>query len=107
MPKITYVLNDGSNRAVDLPVGTSLMEGAINNAIPGVLGDCGGGCACATCHLYVHAEANGPLQPVSEMEDDLLHGAAAERRPTSRLGCQVRVTSDFEGLTVTVPERQT
>ncbi len=107
MPKVTYNLSDGSSRVLELPVGVSLMEGAINNAVPGILGDCGGSCACATCHLYIEGAQAGSLPPVSELEDDLLKGAAAERRPTSRLGCQVLVVPDLDGLTVTIPERQT
>jgi 2Fe-2S ferredoxin len=107
MPKVTYVLADGSRRSLGLSVGASLMEGATGNAIPGVLGDCGGSCACATCHVYIEDARAAVLPPPSEMENELLNGVAAERRPTSRLGCQVRVTAELDGLVVVLPERQT
>lgn len=107
MPKVTYVLADGSRRSLGLSVGMSLMEGATSNAVPGVLGDCGGSCACATCHVYIEDPRAADLPPPSELECELLNGVVAERRPTSRLGCQVRVTPEFDGLTVILPERQT
>lgn len=107
MPKVTYVLADGSRHALDLPVGYSLMEGATSNSIPGILGDCGGSCACATCHVYIEDSRVAELSPPSEAEAELLSGVAAEQRTSSRLGCQIRIAPEFDGLIVTLPERQT
>jgi 2Fe-2S ferredoxin len=88
-----------------VPIGWSLMEAAIQNDIPGIVAECGGGCACATCHVYV--ENGAVLQPIGDMEGDMLECTAAERRPESRLSCQIKMTADYDGLVVTIPDRQT
>ncbi len=105
MPKITYTAPDGTNIDVDAAVGTTVMENAIKNSVPGIEAECGGACACATCHVYVNddwAEKVGGPEP---MEEDMLD-FAYDVRPTSRLSCQIKVTEEFDGLGVTVPERQ-
>lgn len=106
LPAVTYICPDGSRCSLDLSEGVSLMQGAIENAVPGVLGDCGGACVCATCHLYVDEMHLGELVAPSELENELLNGVAAPRRYNSRLGCQVRMTRQLDGLIVFIPERQ-
>ena len=106
LPAVTYICPDGSRCSLDLSEGVSLRQGAIENAVPGVLGDCGGACVCATCHLYVDEMRLGELDAPSELEDELLNGVAAPRRHNSRLGCQVRMTKQLDGLVVVIPERQ-
>jgi 2Fe-2S ferredoxin len=101
MPRITYVATDGQRFAVDVPVGHSVMEGAVDNGVPGILAECGGACACATCHAYIAPEWAGRLPPAEPMEDAMLD-TAADRRPTSRLTCQIEVTPALDGLVVHV-----
>jgi ferredoxin, 2Fe-2S len=105
MPKITFIDSSGASRTVDAEVGATVMETAIRNNIPGIEAECGGACACATCHVYVdeaYKEIVGEPEP---MEEDMLD-FAFDVRPTSRLSCQIRVRDELDGLTVTVPERQ-
>jgi 2Fe-2S ferredoxin len=106
MASITYVLTDGSRRVVDVPEGTSVMLGAVNNNIKGIDGECGGCLSCATCHVYVDEEFLRLLPAAHADELDMLEGVAAERRPNSRLGCQIPASPALDGLVVTVPERQ-
>ena len=106
MASITYVLTDGSRRAVEVPDGTSVMLGALNNNIRGIDGECGGCLSCATCHVYVDERHLGMLPPPQIDELDMLEGVAAERRPNSRLGCQIVVTPPLDGMIVNIPERQ-
>jgi ferredoxin, 2Fe-2S len=101
MPKITYQEFDGTVRTV----GSTVMETAIKNAIPGILAECGGACACATCHVYVDEAFMGLVGDPQPMEEDMLD-FAYDVRPNSRLSCQIRVREDFDGLTVTTPEKQ-
>ena len=105
MPKITFVQPDDSKQTVDVPLGWSLMEGAVRNLVPGIDADCGGACACATCHVYVDAAWQAKLPPKSEMEETMLD-FAQEVAPNSRLSCQLRVTADLDGLVVRVPAFQ-
>ena len=107
MPKVTYRQPDGSSETIDVPVGWSLMEAAIQNGVDGIVAECGGGCACATCHVYVEDPARPGLPEVSAMEGDMLECTAAERRDASRLSCQLRMTEDLDGLVVNVPDCQT
>lgn len=107
MPKVIYRQPDGREDAVEVPEGWSLMEAAIQNDIEGIVAECGGGCACATCHVYVDDTFVERLPAIGDMEGDMLECTAAERRAGSRLSCQIRMTAELEGLTVTVPERQT
>jgi 2Fe-2S ferredoxin len=105
MPKIVYRACDGDLREVEVTAGTSVMEGAVRNAVPGIDGDCGGACACATCHVYVEEEWLGKLEPQSEMELSMLEFAEGVR-PNSRLGCQIKLAPSLDGLTVELPESQ-
>lgn len=106
MPKITYVAVDGTERSVDVPLGTSVMRGAVVNDIDGIVAQCGGNAQCATCHVYVDETTIDKLEPTRQNEDDLLDFTASPRRPTSRLSCQLEVTSALDGLIVHLPERQ-
>jgi 2Fe-2S ferredoxin len=105
MPKITYVDNSGEARTVEGELGSTVMETAIKNNVPGIEAECGGACACATCHVYVDdawvEKTGGP----SPMEEDMLD-FAVDVRPTSRLSCQIKVTAELDGLTVTTPISQ-
>jgi len=105
MTKIIYIDNEGARYEVEAEDGSTVMENAIRNGVPGIEAECGGACACATCHVYVD-EAFGELTGDPEpMEEDMLD-FAFDVRPNSRLSCQIRVRSDLDGLVVTVPERQ-
>ncbi len=105
MARITYIEHGGTRHAVDVPNGLSVMEGAKRFTIPGIDGDCGGACACATCHVYVDEAWADRLPPMDELEHDMLD-FAFEVRPTSRLSCQIKVDQSLEGLVVEVPARQ-
>jgi 2Fe-2S ferredoxin len=106
MPTINFQLPDGTTRSVEATTGRSVMETAIHGNVRGIDAECGGCCSCATCHVYVD-ESYLPLIPAAdEMEDELLQGVAAERRPESRLSCQLIVSPALDGLTVSVPESQ-
>ena len=105
MPKITYIDSEETARTVDAEVGSTVMETAIRNNIPGIEAECGGACACATCHVYVDEAFKEIVGDPEPMEEDMLD-FAYEVRPTSRLSCQIRVRDELDGLTVTVPERQ-
>lgn len=106
MPKITYIEHNGTKHQVDVPVGSTVMEGARNNAIPGIEADCGGACACSTCHVYVAPDWVGKLPQADDMEVDMLDFAFQPDREGSRLTCQIRVTEALEGLMVQMPEKQ-
>lgn len=106
MPQIHYILKDGSTRTVEATSGHSVMETAIRHNVRGIDAECGGCCSCATCHVYVEEGFLARLPAPDDMEQELLEGVAAERRPNSRLSCQLTVTADLEGLTVQVPARQ-
>ena len=105
MAKITYIENDGKAHTIEAKPGQSVMEGAVKNNIPGIDADCGGACACATCHVYVDPAWAAALPPKSDMEEAMLDFAQVVA-PTSRLSCQLRVTSDMDGLIVRVPISQ-
>jgi 2Fe-2S ferredoxin len=105
MARITYIGTDGTTYEVDAVNGSTVMENAIRNDVPGIVAECGGACACATCHVYVDdawTEIVGPPEP---MEEDMLD-FASDVRPNSRLSCQIRVRDELDGLVVRVPERQ-
>ncbi len=106
MPQIHFILKDGTTRAVDATAGHSVMETAIRANVRGIDAECGGSCACATCHVYVDAAFFARLDPPDEMEAEMLDEVAVEREPTSRLSCQIVVTPELDGLTVRVPQRQ-
>jgi 2Fe-2S ferredoxin len=106
MPRVTYIEHDGTEHVVEVPAGHSVMEGAVHNSINGIEAQCGGSCACATCHVYVDPEWLARLPPRQSAENDMLECTAAERRANSRLGCQIRLTADMDGLIVRMPEFQ-
>lgn len=106
MPKIHYILLDGSERVVDVPRNCSVMYGATQNGLRGIEGDCGGFANCATCHVYVGEEWLAKLDPASEHEFQMLDGTVTGRRYNSRLGCQLPVTEQLDGMIVTMPEQQ-
>ena len=105
MPKITYIDAGGTARTVEGVVGSTVMETAIKNAIPGIEAECGGACACATCHVYVDEAWREKTGEPSPMEEDMLD-FAFEVKPNSRLSCQIKVSEDLDGLVVTTPARQ-
>ena len=105
MPKITYIEYGGREHQVEVPSGLSVMRGAVDNNIPGIDADCGGECACATCHVYVAPEWTEIVGKPSQMEEDMLD-FAFEVRPTSRLSCQIKVVPALDGLVVTTPAKQ-
>jgi 2Fe-2S ferredoxin len=103
---VTYISDAGDTRQVAVPIGVSVMEGAIKNGVDGIVAECGGACQCATCHVYVDEAFLGLLKPIQEDEDEMLNTTASERRPNSRLGCQIPVTKELEGLIVRTPKTQ-
>ena len=105
MPKITYIDYGGTARTVTGEVSATVMETAIRNNIPGIEAECGGACACATCHVYVDEAWRAKVGEPTPMEEDMLD-FGYDVRPSSRLSCQIKVTDALEGLVVTVPERQ-
>jgi len=105
MPKITYITHDDATHVVDAPVGTTVMENAVKNAVPGIEAECGGACACATCHVYVDEAWLPAVGAPDAMEEDMLD-FAWEGKPNSRLSCQIKVTEDLDGLVVRVPAKQ-
>jgi ferredoxin, 2Fe-2S len=106
MPKVVYVGPDGAQHVVDAPAGQSVMQAAVTNGVPGIIGECGGNLSCATCHVWVRAEFVAAVGEPRDLEDDLLDLAVDERRAGSRLGCQVALTEDLDGLTVDVPPQE-
>ena len=103
---VTYISYAGETRQVSVPIGDSVMEGAITNGVDGIVAECGGACQCATCHVYVDETFLARLNPMQEDEDQMLGTTASERRSNSRLGCQIRVTKELDGLIVRTPEAQ-
>jgi ferredoxin, 2Fe-2S len=105
MAKITYVEFDGSEHVLDVKPGLSVMEGAVKNNVPGIDADCGGACACATCHVYVDEAWRALTGEPSAMEESMLDFADGVQ-PNSRLSCQIKVTDALDGLVVRMPESQ-
>ena len=105
MAKITYVAPDGTRHEVEVENGYSVMEGAINNNIDGIVAECGGACACATCHAYIDEAWMDKMPTMDDMEDSMLD-AAFERKDTSRLTCQIEVSDALDGLVVHVAENE-
>lgn len=105
MPKITYIEHNGKEHVIDVPVGWTVMEGAVKNRVPGIDADCGGACACATCHVYVDPEWLAKIPPREDMEESMLD-FALDLKSNSRLSCQIKVTEELEGMIVRMPPSQ-
>jgi ferredoxin, 2Fe-2S len=106
MPSITYVHTDGSREVLDVPLGTSVMRAAILNGVEGIVAECGGEMMCATCHVYVEEPQLERTPAQSDDEKAMLEFTASERKPNSRLSCQLVVTQEMDGLVVYLPESQ-
>lgn len=106
MPKVIYVEHNGDELEVEAPLGWSLMQAAVRAGVDGVEGECGGSCACATCHVYVDEDKLGLLPPPAANEEAMLENTASERRANSRLCCQIKMTEELDGLVVHLPELQ-
>ena len=106
MPLVTYIEHNGTEHALEVPVGTTVMQGAVHNAINGIIGECGGGLACATCHCYIDDAWMERVGPPSELELEMLEAAASETKPSSRLCCQITVNESLNGLVVRLPATQ-
>jgi 2Fe-2S ferredoxin len=105
MVTITYIESDGEKHVLQVETGLSVMQGAVNNNVPGIDADCGGACACATCHVYVDPEWEARTGARNELEDSMLE-FAENVKPNSRLSCQIKVTEELDGLIVHMPESQ-
>ena len=105
MAKITYITHDNQNHTIDVQNGLTVMEGAVQNDIPGIDADCGGGMACATCHVYVKDEWFDKLPAKEDGEEDMLD-MAYEPKKNSRLSCQIIVSDELDGLIVNIPSKQ-
>ncbi len=105
MAKITFITHDNQNHTIDVQNGLSVMEGAVQNDIPGIDADCGGGMACATCHVYVNDEWFDKVPSKEDGEEDMLD-MAFEPKKNSRLSCQIIVSDELDGLTVSIPSKQ-
>ena len=105
MPKITYIEHSGKTHTIEIANGLSVMEGAVQNNIPGIDADCGGSMACATCHVYVKEEWLDKLSKKEDGEEDMLD-MAFEPKKNSRLSCQLMVSDQLDGLVVNLPEKQ-
>jgi 2Fe-2S ferredoxin len=107
MPKVTYVEANGAEHVIEVPVAENVMRGALYNDVPGIVGECGGACSCATCRCYVDetwtAKVGGPA---SDAERELLLGAEDTLKPNARLSCQITMTPELDGLIVRLPEKQ-
>jgi 2Fe-2S ferredoxin len=105
MPAITFIDSKGTSRPIDAEVGSTVMETAIRHKIPEIVAECGGACACATCHVYVDDAYMAIVGKPQAMEEDMLD-FAYDVKPNSRLSCQIKVTPALDGLTITTPDRQ-
>ena len=106
MPTITFIHPDGRSESVEAKEDDSAMLAALTHGIDGIVAECGGGAVCATCQVYVDETWIGRLGVLGGDEDDLLEGVAGERRPNSRLSCQIRITPELDGLVLQIPEKQ-
>ncbi len=106
MPTVTFIQHDGREQNIEVGVGTSLMQGAMQDNIEGIEAECGGCCMCATCHVYVQEPFLEQLPAADEIELEMLEETAAERRPNSRLSCQLIMSEALDGLVLQLPETQ-
>jgi len=105
MPKITYIAHDGKEHVIDAPDGQTVMEAAVKHAVPGIDADCGGACACATCHVYVDPEWLEKTGEAGSMEQSMLD-FANDVETNSRLSCQIKLSKELDGLVVRLPKSQ-
>ena len=105
MPKVTFIEDSGEEKQVEVAIGESLMQAAVNNMIEGIIGECGGSCVCATCHCFIDDDWRERVGPTNEAEDDML-SYEDSRQENSRLGCQVKMTEELDGLVVRLPASQ-
>jgi len=105
MPKVIYITADETRHEVEVELGYSIMEGAVNNNIEGIVAECGGACACATCHSYVDAAWTDKIPTMDDMEDSMLD-AAFERKDNSRLTCQIEITDELDGIVIHVADNE-
>jgi 2Fe-2S ferredoxin len=105
MPEITFILDDGTEQTVEANSGSTVMQAAIDNGIEAMVAECGGACACATCHCYIEQPWQDKVNPASQMETDMLD-CAVEPNEYSRLGCQVTLTDELNGIAVKLPASQ-
>jgi 2Fe-2S ferredoxin len=104
MPKVTWILADGREISAQVAIGHNLMEAAVANNVPNVIGECGGCLSCATCHVYVEPDWVAKTGNPGEMENDMLEITMAERKATSRLSCQIVATEELDGVVLRVPQ---
>lgn len=105
MVEVVYILPNGERKTINANEGQSVMDAALENSVRGILGECGGTCSCATCHVYIE-ESPAPVGEPEGFESELLDGTASERLPNSRLSCQVSLTSELSGIVVRIPANQ-
>ena len=106
MPQVTFISPDGSEKTLEARVGDSVMETAVKHGVRGIVAECGGACACATCHVFVDNAFSAVAGAPGELEDDMLDGAATPRQPSSRLSCQIKMRDDIDGLIVRIAPEQ-
>ena len=106
MANLTFVRPDSSQQVVDARAGLSVMQAAINEGIDGIVAECGGNAMCATCHVYVDPAWEAKVPAIRQDEEDMLDSTASERKPNSRLSCQISMTPELDGLVVHLPETQ-
>lgn len=106
MPRVNFIAHDGRSHPVDVPVGTTLMRAATDNGVPGIDGDCGGQCACATCHVYIESPWSAVTGARTAHEDEMLNFSACLQEGSSRLGCQIAMSDALDGIVVKLPEGQ-
>jgi ferredoxin, 2Fe-2S len=106
MPLVTYISLSGESQTIDVPAGMSIMQAALNHKITGILGECGGNCMCATCHVYVDEAFLSRIPPAIDNEKFMLSIAAEGPASNSRLSCQIKMTQELDGIVVRLPNRQ-
>ena len=106
MPIVTYVSSSGISREIDVPSGMSVMQAALNHKVEGILGECGGNCMCASCHVYVDLSFLGRIPPAKDNETFMLSIAAEGPEANSRLSCQIKMTEGLDGIIVRLPGKQ-
>ncbi len=106
MVMVTYIEPNGAEQSIDVPEGWSLMQGAMSNGVDGIEGECGGSCACATCHCYIDEAWADRVPAAADNELAMLDNVVAERRPTSRLACQIKASAGLDGLLLRLPDAQ-